>query len=212
MEKILDLKYNDKYDQKKLESFNARLELYLFNLAKGTTGKNINFDEDYFINLETKEEYRGTNLVAKCQEYGFSFSENSSKEKYIKIDSMIENWCDANEEKIKELYKKYEAKYKKTLFPEDNFLELLNQKECKYCKVSLEDIRKLYKGGKIYTKWYTRGKSLELDRKIPNWEYSEENTVACCYWCNNAKTDEFFDDEFNSIGLAIGTMLKDRLK
>lgn len=210
MEKILDLKYNDKYDQKKLESFNARLELYLFNLAKETTGKNINFDEDYFINLETKEEYRGTNLVAKCQEYGFSFSDNSSKN--IKIDSMIENWCDANEEIIKELYEKYEAKYKETFFPKDKFEELLKQNECEYCKISLEDIRILYEGGKIYTKWYTRGKSLELDRKIPNWEYSKENTVVCCYWCNNAKTDEFFGNEFDSIGIAIGTMLKNRLQ
>ncbi|MFA5010655.1 MAG: hypothetical protein WC644_01765 [Ignavibacteria bacterium] len=210
MEKILDLKYNDKYDQKKLESFNARLELYLFNLANGPNVKNINFDEDYFINMETKEEYIKTNLVVKCQEYGFSFSNNSLKN--IKIDSMIGNWCEVNEEKIENLYKDYEVKYKETLFPKDKFGELLKQNECEYCKISLDEIKKLFEKEKIYGKRYTRGKSLELDRKIPNWEYSKDNTVACCYWCNNAKTDEFFGDEFKSIGLAIGTMLKNRLK
>ena len=41
---------------------------------------------------------------------------------------------------------------------------------------------------------------MEIDRKKPNLEYTKENCVRCCYWCNSAKTDEFDDVEFESIG------------
>ncbi len=33
-----------------------------------------------------------------------------------------------------------------------------------------------------------------------------------CYWCNNAKTDEFDAEEFKVIGLVIGTTFKVRLE
>jgi hypothetical protein len=33
-----------------------------------------------------------------------------------------------------------------------------------------------------------------------------------CYWCNNAKTDEFTAEEFEHIGIAIGELFKERLK
>jgi len=33
-----------------------------------------------------------------------------------------------------------------------------------------------------------------------------------CYWCNNAKTDEFDGDEFKEIGEAIKKVWKKRLK
>jgi hypothetical protein len=33
-----------------------------------------------------------------------------------------------------------------------------------------------------------------------------------CYWCNNAKTDEFDDIEFKPIGELIGKTLRKRLK
>ena len=64
----------------------------------------------------------------------------------------------------------------------------------------------------IHKKHITRGWSLEIDRKKPNHEYSEENCVWCCYWCNNAKTDEFTYKEFKKIGETIKTVWNDRLK
>jgi 5-methylcytosine-specific restriction endonuclease McrA len=55
-----------------------------------------------------------------------------------------------------------------------------------------------------------RGWNFEIDRKKPNLEYTTENCVAACYWCNNAKTDEFDDVEFKPIGELIGDTLKAR--
>ena len=87
-------------------------------------------------------------------------------------------------------------------------------KICKYCSLPenlLDDLHN--QEGHINKRYPQRGKSLEIDRMQSDLPYTViENLVLACYWCNNAKTDEFFDDEFNSIGLAIGTMLKDRLK
>jgi hypothetical protein len=53
--------------------------------------------------------------------------------------------------------------------------------------------------GEIFNKRDTRGFSMEIDRKEPNKEYTSGNSVLSCYWCNNAKTDEFFYDEFKPI-------------
>jgi len=33
-----------------------------------------------------------------------------------------------------------------------------------------------------------------------------------CYWCNNAKTDEFTEEEFSKIGREIRNIWDDRLK
>ena len=41
-----------------------------------------------------------------------------------------------------------------------------------------------------------RGYSMEVDQKNAFAGYSDKNCVASCYWCNNAKTDEFNYDEF----------------
>ena len=52
---------------------------------------------------------------------------------------------------------------------------------------------------------------LEIDRKRPNEEYTTDNSVLCCYWCNNAKTDEFCATEFKAIGEEIGKIWRKRL-
>lgn len=53
---------------------------------------------------------------------------------------------------------------------------------------------------------------MEVDRLRANEGYIDNNIVLCCYWCNNAKTDEFTADEFKPIGLAIGEVFKNRLE
>ena len=40
---------------------------------------------------------------------------------------------------------------------------------------------------------------------------SDENCVVCCYWCNNAKTDEFNYYEFIPIGKEIQRAWEARL-
>jgi 5-methylcytosine-specific restriction endonuclease McrA len=109
----------------------------------------------------------------------------------------------------------WQLKYRKEVFeikfkPAD--FELINSvKECFYCKISLDEIKELRIKEKLFKK-NERGYNLELDRKLPNREYSVGNCVMACYWCNNAKTDEFTAEEFKPIGELIGQTLKARLK
>jgi len=65
--------------------------------------------------------------------------------------------------------------------------------------------RKLYKKNE-------RGWKLEIDRINSNLEYKPNNCVMACYWCNNAKTDEFTYEEFKEIGKEIRKVWETRLK
>ena len=93
---------------------------------------------------------------------------------------------------------------KKMKIPLDEFIKwyLSQDKKCFYCGITEEEIKNLLDNGKLITKRIkTRGRKLELDRKEPNLSYDNiNNLVFSCYWCNNAKTDEFTTNEFKEVG------------
>ena len=98
-----------------------------------------------------------------------------------------------------------------------NFWDFYNwyltaDKKCYYCKLTEKKLAKLHEIG-IVNKRKTRGQKLEIDRKIANEEYQNiSNLTYSCYWCNNAKTDTFTEDEFIKIGKTIGLVWEERLK
>ncbi len=96
------------------------------------------------------------------------------------------------------------------LFSKDDFQELLNQNQCYYCGLTIKEAEDLADNKKLFKK-NLRGWTLEIDRRNSNYEYSRLNCVMACYWCNNAKTDEFTAEEFEPIGKLIGHTLKNRL-
>lgn len=84
-------------------------------------------------------------------------------------------------------------------------------KQCYYCEITEEQINELWQKYPELTK-RTRGRKLEIDRKKPNEAYdNKENLVLCCYWCNNAKTDTFTEDEFRKVGQVIKAIWRNRL-
>lgn len=112
-------------------------------------------------------------------------------------------------EALKEVYKEEFNK----IFLEEEFNNLLEQKECSYCGITVEKIKELGEKGKLNNKRSdTRGYTLEIDRKLPNLEYSSKNCCMSCYWCNNAKTDEFSPKEFKPIAKGINEMWNKRLE
>lgn len=130
------------------------------------------------------------------------------------IETNIYNWeKEKNNEKItKECESNYINNRFTQIYPYEKFCELLQVKMCYYCDITEEQILKLISKHNIFKKKTTRGWTLEIDRKKPNLEYTEENCVRCCYWCNSAKTDEFDDIEFIPVGEAIKKIWNDRLK
>lgn len=86
-------------------------------------------------------------------------------------------------------------------------------KVCFYCSLPENSLEELHnQPGHINKRFPKRGKSLEIDRKQADLPYSNiQNLVLACYWCNNAKTDTFTEQEFLEVGRAIKSIWKRRL-
>ena len=91
------------------------------------------------------------------------------------------------------------------------FAKMLIEDNCYYCGISVEQINEISSGCKLYTK-RPRGYTFEIDQIEPVKGYSDLNCEASCYWCNNAKTDEFSKDEFKNIACGINIAWNDRLQ
>jgi hypothetical protein len=88
---------------------------------------------------------------------------------------------------------------------------LSSEKRCHYCGITEDELQRLHVIG-IINKRTSRGKTLEIDRKISSEVYGNlTNLTYSCYWCNNAKTDTFTEDEFKIIGKAIAIVWRNRL-
>lgn len=99
---------------------------------------------------------------------------------------------------------------RKDLLMEKTFNKLLLNGKCEYCGITIKEINQLSDDQKLYTK-RARGYSMEIDQKDSNGLYTDDNCVASCYWCNNAKTDEFTFTEFKKVAEGINEMWKSRL-
>lgn len=131
--------------------------------------------------------------------------------------AIIEKWRKDKENlnDIKKLWDLYKEYFEKQL-SKDKFRKFYKKdtedRICVYCKIKESEIHNLINRKEIKTKRiYSRGKSFEIDRENPNGKYVIGNIVLSCYWCNNAKSDEFTFDEFMLIGESIGRVWKSRL-
>ncbi len=116
-------------------------------------------------------------------------------------------------QKYVDLRNAYVNEFVEIIFSGDEFEKMLENRQCSYCGISLDQIYLLGQNGMLHNKRSeTRGYTLEIDRKHPNLEYSTENCCMSCYWCNNAKTDEFFPHEFKDIAKGINAVWNTRLK
>ena len=85
-------------------------------------------------------------------------------------------------------------------------------RQCEYCLIKESEIKTLINQGKIYTKRLTtRGRTMEVDRKDPKGHYEINNLIMSCYWCNNAKTDEFSYEEFRKMSCRTNDIWRARL-
>ncbi len=203
-------KISAKYRQKGRDSFETRLNLFLFQetinnrLSDNVTG--IEFENGIFAN-ELIELYTTQYFQL---DYEYRIQGKAIKD----IWQEMTLWKKEHVEVVEILQEHYLAKIFPKIFPEEEFALLFMEEEdrkCHYCGVTEAKIKALMQKRKLYKK-RERGFTLEIDRKKPNLEYSLDNSVLCCYWCNNAKTDEFCDKEFEAVGKAIGAIWDYRLR
>jgi len=202
------INYEQKYRTKMNQSFDSKLELYIFSLII----KKIDLPE--FIDTNGFREFKIDDNI--CNNYAKAWQLKKDEEfcgiKANMIDNLMTDWYNKYEEKNKTILRvEYENIFIK-IFPKDEFISLLKNGQCYYCGIDFNRLTVLIEQGNLFKKHFTRGKTIELDRYYPYEEYSFENTVPCCYWCNNAKTDEFFGEEFEEIAVNITKIWNKRLE
>lgn len=199
------------YKIKAKESFKARFDLLLFKHIIEGDNDPISEPELDSFKIEEHEEVLNQYINIYWQKEDY---------KSDQINGMIINdiylamkkWSEDQKVLVDRLQNYYMKQIFPTVFPYEDFKDFIkSKKDCEYCHITEDKIKILIDNHQLNKKKDTRGWSLEIDRKKPNFEYTKENCVWCCYWCNNAKTDEFSYDEFWKIGEVIQSIWDERL-
>ncbi|MEP2025405.1 hypothetical protein [Reichenbachiella sp.] len=198
-----------RYSSIKTRSTERFIELFLiWCFFEDTTLSNATFDRFKSFSYDDP-------LLGECN-HAFQLSKESDPfgdGTIGELDSTILNWEKANIKLKNEFKSHYQEQH---FLSKEEFLSFFGEddfdRQCHYCKIKESEIKKLIEDRKILTKTLaTRGKTFEVDRLQANKGYTIKNIVLCCYWCNNAKTDEFDELEFKPIGEAIGKTFRKRL-
>ena len=194
-----------KYQAKAKSSFTTKLNLYLFDKAIRNDWESINLDNfNSFIIIHELVDI-----------YTTEYFQNNTTDLIngLTIDSIYKKIVSKEKELaplINLLRDDYIHLQFKKVFPENEFENLLEHKTCTYCGISEQEI-KILANNKQLRKKSLRGWTLEIDRRDSNFEYNKDNCIMACYWCNNAKTDEFTENEFKEIGKEIRKVWESRL-
>jgi 5-methylcytosine-specific restriction endonuclease McrA len=195
-----------KYNTKANDSFTTKLNLYLFSKAVKQNLNDLNLED--FRSFEIGKELVDLYSTEYWQyEPEHELVPGLTNDAIYKLIDMIKK---EYKDVITELKNDYVKNQFSVIYPISDFDKLLQGDTCAYCKITTEEIIELADHKQLHKKNY-RGWTLEIDRLDSNLEYKKENCVMACYWCNNAKTDEFTGDEFMSIGSEIRKIWNKRL-
>lgn len=199
-----------KYLAKAKDSFKTKKNIYFFYLA---------------IESEKHDDILADFKKFKIEENEDLVNKYTTEYWQYKLDEKITGTTNKSVREIEFLIKHLDANYKNEIvkmredyvenfykiFPLDDFEKLIDKDCCEYCGITVTDVERLVEKHQLYKK-SLRGWTLEIDRKNSNYEYTKDNCVMACYWCNNAKTDEFTYEEFKIIGKGIKKVWGSRLK
>ena len=199
---------NKKYKPKARDSFTTKFKIYLYKKGRDKALNNVSLADfnNFELDQDISDEY-ATVYWQNEEDYQIPGKSISIKE----IETSISDWESKNKA-IKEQFKKEYVDNFEAIFSHNKFEQMLEAEQWFYCDTNLKEFAQLRQNKQLYKKQLTRGwDSLEIDRKSPNLEYTADNTVMCCYWCNNAKTDEYSADEFKIIANGIRKVWQERL-
>lgn len=193
------------YKTKAQDSFKTKMSLFIYDyVINDKTRFELNDFKSFKITQDLVKEYT---TVYWQQEMDYQLKNKSIRDIYSRI---TKTWKE-NEKVIKELQSDYVTTVFPSIFPENEFNSLIKVDKCHYCGITKSQIQMLGTYRQLNKK-NLRGWNLEIDRLDSNFEYILSNCVMCCYWCNNAKTDEFTEDEFKTIAQSISSVWKVRIE
>jgi hypothetical protein len=193
------------YKSKAKDSFRTKFNIYLFKHVLSPEKAPLEFDSfrDYEIEFDM--------VRLHTTQYWQQKAEFLVAGKKIQdIESEIITVKNGRRDLIKDWETRYVKEIFPVRFPEAVFNSIGQNTECAYCHITVDEIDFLIDHGQINKK-RLRGYNLEMDRKNSNYEYYADNCVMCCYWCNNAKTDEFDEKEYQLMGDAMRRIWQVRL-
>ncbi|MCR9155235.1 MAG: hypothetical protein NXI09_14090 [Bacteroidetes bacterium] len=189
------------YRAKASQSFESKLRLYLFKLA---LEDQLEFDLEKFQALQISDETALLTLYTnEYWQYEGDYLLQGVKSIKV-VHQAVQELKSQLKAEIASAREAYIDNFE-SVFPRTQFDDLFAERDkahCHYCDISSAQIEQLANEKKLNKK-NERGWQLELDRKRPNEEYTPDNCVWACYWCNNAKSDEFTAKEFRGVGEAI---------
>jgi 5-methylcytosine-specific restriction endonuclease McrA len=199
-------KLHSRYNEKANDSFRTKIRLYMFSKSLNNNWQTFGMDD--FRQFEISKELAKTYTTEYWQyEPDYKIKDDLTNDFIQKEIAQKEIALKAE---IEALRQEYINKIFPLIFPPEKFDSLINAEECVYCGITTLKVVELANKQQLFKKNY-RGWSLEVDRIDSNYEYSPENCVMACYWCNNAKTDEFTHEEFKEIGKTIRNVWEKRL-
>lgn len=202
----MDTNTTQKYNSKANDSFTTKLNLYLFSKVIRQDLDNISLDDFIKFKIDTDLVNLYTAEYWQYEAKHFLVPGLTNDAIYEQLDTLHKTHKDF----IAEFRQDYIKIQFPKIFPKPVFDDLLKTDNCAYCTITLNEINQLAELKQLHKKNY-RGWTLEIDRLDSNLEYKKENCVMACYWCNNAKTDEFTAEEFMSIGSEIRKIWNNRL-
>lgn len=192
-------------------SFKTRLELFLFESVLETRLQ-TRISIEHFLSFKPSD-----SLIDRLEEawQKEEIQVEASAVYTSFIDSSIVDWLSKNESLTKNLLGQYEKLFGESVLTFGQFTQVFpedpRKRICHYTGLSDFDFEEMRKNGKIKTK-NARGRFMEIDRLNSNREYYMDNIVLCCYWANNAKTDEFTYPEFvQYVGPAMEKVFRERM-
>lgn len=208
-------KYYEKFYTKMEDSFRSKYRLFIFDMCsedrKLLEIKDINFNEFSEFNITDE-------LIEKFAAIYYQEDEKlkePSKPCENSITKFYSKGKIDEDPSLKEIYMKLKYDYISNAIEKNFTLEqwksMYQETSCAYCGIENEQIKALRNNKKITSK-SGRGFNLEVDRMSPNLEYGYDNCCMSCYWCNNAKTDEFLPNEFKEIARGINKAWNSRMK
>jgi 5-methylcytosine-specific restriction endonuclease McrA len=208
-QKVQDHAARSRYQSIINRSFERDYEAYLFDCLMQAKVKAVELEKFLqfaFTKSSEIEDWKETIAQNMDEEY--------TSHDFLRYKNKVLEAFNENNEGLKKEFKKvYRQRFGERL-QEAQFAEFFRSADhCYYCKITLTQLKDLSERKLIKTKRkYIKGKSLEIDKKDPNGFYEIDNMVLCCYWCNNAKTDEYTAEEFLEVSRGVKSVWDQRLK
>lgn len=187
------------------QSFEHKFNVYLFVRTRDKQQDKI--DAEDFLSYALPD----ADIAAFTRAYWQKPKQEHLGEQSIQeIEQQMQAFMQQQGATIRGMLVRYVTEVYEGLFSTPKAEQLFKAEECHYCSLSLDEIEQLYAKEKVQKK-NGRGWRLEISLRNPNKEYSSENCVMACYWCNTAKGDEFSEEEFKAIAPALRNKLMERL-